>query len=194
MRLPSHDRPTPPLPAALDRCPRLVGREFSGTRGRSAASFRQAAIPLHQNGGRHLRPHRPQRSRHCFSRSWRGRSERCHCRYRPHRGLPSARAEPRSRWPDWISAGARTVRTVRTVAPPAFLARPSVGWYGSGLRAGMLPRCRPCAGRLPPGAAGPRGHAARPLVPRPKRQFTSDCPSKSVPVNDLGQMANEVIE
>ena len=54
--------------------------------------------------------------------------------------------------------------------------------------------CRPCAGRLPPGAAGPRGHAARPLVHRPKRQFTSDCPSKSVPVNDLGQMANEVIE
>ena len=33
-----------------------------------------------------------------------------------------------------------------------------------------------------------------PLLPRPKRQFTSDRPSKSVPVNDLGQMANEVIE
>jgi hypothetical protein len=33
-----------------------------------------------------------------------------------------------------------------------------------------------------------------PWSPDPKRQFTSDCPSKSVPVNDLGQMANEVIE
>ena len=48
-----------------------------------------------------------------------GRS-RCHCRYRPHRGLPSARTEPRSHWPDWISAWARTMRTVRTVAAPGF--------------------------------------------------------------------------
>jgi hypothetical protein len=64
------------LPAALDRCPRLVGREFAGTRGRSAASFRQAAIPLHQNGGCHLCPHRPQRSRHWISRAWCGRLRR----------------------------------------------------------------------------------------------------------------------
>ena len=41
MRLPSHDRPTPPLPAALDRCPRLVGREFAGTRGRRRSDRRQ---------------------------------------------------------------------------------------------------------------------------------------------------------
>ena len=139
MRLPNHDGPTPPLPAVLDRCPRLVGREFSGTRGRSAASFRQAAIPLHQNGGRHLRPHRPQRSRHWISRAWCGRLERCHCRYRPHRGLPSARTEPRSRWPDWISAWARTVRTVRTVAPRRFLARRRM------VRVGARPSRRPLA-------------------------------------------------
>jgi hypothetical protein len=30
----------------------------------ASTSIRQAAIPLHQNGGRHLRPHRPQGSRH----------------------------------------------------------------------------------------------------------------------------------
>jgi hypothetical protein len=45
----------PPCPTAL-WCTR-----FARTHGRSAASFRQAAIPLHQNGGRDLCPHRPQR-------------------------------------------------------------------------------------------------------------------------------------
>jgi hypothetical protein len=86
-----------------------------------------------------LRPHRPQRSRHWISRAWCGRLERCHCRYRPHRGPPSARTEPRSRWPDWISAWARTVRTVRTVAPRRFLARRRM------VRVGARPSRRPLA-------------------------------------------------
>ncbi len=50
-------------------------------------------------------------------------------RYRPHRWRPSAGRAPRSHWPDWISAWARTMRTVRTVAPRHFLARSgSVRW------------------------------------------------------------------
>jgi hypothetical protein len=123
MRLPSHDRPTPPLPAALDRCPRLVGREFSGTRGRSAASFRQAAIPLHQNGGRHLRPHRPQRSQHWISRTWCGRLWRHRADDRPRHRLPSAIYRPASRWTAmsnfWLGQCGRCGRS-----------RPDVFWRG----------------------------------------------------------------
>jgi hypothetical protein len=45
-------------------------------KGRSASAFRRRfcrptrAIPLHQNGGCHLCPHRPQRSRHWISSAW----------------------------------------------------------------------------------------------------------------------------
>ena len=45
------------------------------------------------------------------------------------RGQPSAATAPRSRWPGWISAWARTMRTVRTVAPRHFLARQEMGWW-----------------------------------------------------------------
>ena len=44
-----------------------------------------------------------------------------------HRRQPSPGAEPRSRWPDWISAWARTVRTMRTVVSRASLARRKAG-------------------------------------------------------------------
>ena len=175
MRLPSHDRPTPALPAALDRCPRLVGREFSGTRGRRRSE--QAAIPLHQNGGRHLRPHRPQRSRHWISRAWCGRLRRYRAGDRPQYRPPSGKPLDRN----GVISGSDNADGADGRAP--------TDGTGSACR-NVLPRCRPCAGRLPPGAAGPRGHGRVPWSPDPKRQFTSDCPSKSVPVNDLGQMAN----
>ena len=114
----------------------------------------RAAIPLHQNGGRHLCPHRPQRSQHCFSRSWRGRSERCHCRYRPYRGLPSARTEPRSRWPDWISAWARRLR-------------PRLFWRGRQAdgrgRGSALAATVSCKHRLPAFSCGGHRVYARPI-------------------------------
>ena len=50
-------------------------------------------------------------------------------RYRPHRWQPSAGRAPRSHWPDWISAWARTMRTVRTVAPRPVPARNGSGWW-----------------------------------------------------------------
>ena len=135
MRLPSHDRPSPPLPAALDRCPRLVGREFAGTHGRSAASFRQAAIPLHQNGGCHLRPHRPQRSPHWISRAWCGRLRRYRAGDGPQHGhRPAAAQAVGPQWCNfWVGHCGRCGRS-----------RPDVfwrggGWYGVGARPSRRP-------------------------------------------------------
>ena len=63
--------------------------------GRAHSRALQPGAPFFpaQIGAGDLRPHRPQRSQHWFSTGWRGRSERCHCRYRPHRALPSARSD-----------------------------------------------------------------------------------------------------
>ena len=90
-------RGTPPS-GFIEPCPLALARTVPdgavvhGTRGRSPASFRQAAIPLHQNGGRNLCPHRPQRSLHWISRAGCGRSRRYRAgdgpQHRPAAGKP----------------------------------------------------------------------------------------------------------
>jgi hypothetical protein len=86
---------------------------------RSAASFRQAAIPPHQNGGRHLCPHRPQGSLHWISRAWCGRLRRYRAGDRP----PSTIRPPASVGPQscnfWVGQCGRCGRS-----------RPDVFWRG----------------------------------------------------------------
>ena len=81
------------------------------------ASFRA------QIGTGDLRPHRPHRSYRLFSTGWRGRLSHCHLLRRPQDRPPSALMVLGSCWPHWISIRVRTMRTVRTVAPPHLLAR-----------------------------------------------------------------------
>jgi hypothetical protein len=88
----------------------------------SAPSSRSRFLFPAQIGTADLRPHRPKRSWFSFSMGCRGRSEPCPFGYRPHQRLPSAGPVSQTHWPGWILASARTMRTVRTVVFPDFLA------------------------------------------------------------------------
>ena len=146
-----------------------------------------------------MRPHRPQRSRRWISTGWRGRSGPCSSAAtvrivgdRPQAGRREA-------------VGRIGFRHGRGRCGRCGRLRPCLFWRGMarvggdadrsgsapGLRARSRSRCRSCAGRSPPGAAGPpapEGYRARSWTwrrARPPSRPRAPRRSEAVPVHSV---------